>query len=143
MGVPAGMSIVTFGVSDLERSRRFYEALGWERTSSGDATIWWFRTADSYLRLFGYESLADDANLPITSPPPFGGVTLAICVDSEEAVIAAIEQAQKAGARVLKPPQKAEWGGFSGYFADPDHYPWEVAFNPHFPIRTDGRVFIP
>lgn len=143
MAVPARISIVTLGVTDLARSAAFYEALGWERTSSSDDTICWFRTADSYLGLFGYGSLAEDANLPVTPRAPFGGVTLAISVGSEDAVTAALEEAARAGGTILKPAQRAEWGGFSGYFADPDGHPWEVAFNPSFTIGDDGRVFIP
>jgi uncharacterized protein len=145
MTVPARMSIVTLGVKDVERSREFYEALGWEPTSSRvDGVIYWFRTADSYLGLFGYESLAEDANAPAGEPPTWHGFTLAICVDSDEAVISAMEDAAKAGASVLKPAQKAaEFEGFSGYFADPDGYPWEVAFNPNFPVASDGRITIP
>ncbi|MFN2490345.1 MAG: VOC family protein [Actinomycetota bacterium] len=143
MGVPARISIVTLGVQDVRRSSAFYEALGWERTSSGGDEICWFRTADSYLGLFGYGTLAQDAGLPDAPRAPFGGVTLAICVGSEEECTSTIEAAVEAGARVLKAAQRAEWGGFSGYFADPDGHPWEVAFNPYFPLGEDGRVPIP
>ncbi|MEX0762927.1 MAG: VOC family protein [Dehalococcoidia bacterium] len=143
MSVPARMSIVTLGVADLEAAKTFYEALGWEPASSSvPGEITWFRTADSYLGLFDYDSLAKDANLPPTPRAPFGGITLAICVDSEEAVTSAIDDAVRAGATVLKSAERAEWGGVSGYFADPDGHPWEVAFNPNFPITEDGRVFI-
>jgi CRP-like cAMP-binding protein len=141
--VPARLSIVTLGVADLERSQAFYDALGWERTASSQEEICWYRTADSYVGLFAREELARDANLPVEPPAPFGGITLAICVDSEEAVSAAIDAAARAGAEVIKPPVRAEWGGFSGYFADPDGHPWEVAFNPSFPIAADGRISIP
>ncbi|HEX2236225.1 MAG TPA: cyclic nucleotide-binding domain-containing protein [Actinomycetota bacterium] len=142
-GVPARLIIVTLGVSDLGRSQAFYDALGWERTSSSQESICWYRTADSYVGLFAREELARDANLPAEPRAPFGGVTLAICVDSEAAVTAAIEAASRAGAKIVKPPVRAEWGGFSGYFTDPDGHPWEVAFNPNFPIGEDGRVTIP
>lgn len=144
MAVPARLSIVTLGVTDLDRSISFYEALGWERAASSIAgEICWFRLTGSYLGLFGYEALAEDANLPARPRGEFGGITLAINVDSEEAVTAAIEAAATAGATVLKAGTRMEWGGFSGYFADPDGYPWEVAFNPSFPLDAEGRVHIP
>jgi catechol 2,3-dioxygenase-like lactoylglutathione lyase family enzyme len=144
MGVPARVSIVTLGVVDLERSRSFYEALGWELASSSvSGVIYWFPTADTYLGLFGYESLAADAQLPASPRAPFAGFTLAICVESNDAVVSAIEVAANAGGTVLKPAAKAaEFDGFHGYFADPDGYPWEVAYNPNFPIRADGRISI-
>jgi catechol 2,3-dioxygenase-like lactoylglutathione lyase family enzyme len=144
VSIPARISIVTLGVHDLERSERFYQSLGWERVSSSMAgEIAWFRTADSYLGLFGFESLAEDANVAATASGGFGGVTLAICLESEEAVSAAMDDAVAAGATLLKSPERAEWGGFSGYFADPDGHPWELAFNPNFPIDGEGRITIP
>jgi catechol 2,3-dioxygenase-like lactoylglutathione lyase family enzyme len=144
MSIPARLSIVTLGVSDLDRSETFYQSLGWERLSSSQpGEITWFQTADSYLGLFGFESLAEDANLPTTSSRDFGGITLAICLESEEAVSAAMDDAVAAGATLLKQPHRMEWGGFSGYFADPDGYPWELAFNPNFPLDEKGRITIP
>lgn len=144
MTVPARISIVTLGVADLGRSIAFYEALGWERASSSvEGVICWFRTADTYLGLFPYDELAADAELPASEREPFGGVTLAICLESEAACDDAMDAAVRAGATVLKRPHRAEWGGYSGYFADPDGYPWEVAHNPNFPIGDDGRITIP
>ncbi len=93
--------------------------------------------------LFPYEKLAEDASLPVTARPPFGGVTLAINLESEEAVSAAILVAKRAGANIIKEAQRTSWGGFSGYFADLDGYPWEVAYNPYFPIAADGTIRIP
>jgi uncharacterized protein len=142
MSVPARISIVTLGVDDLKRSRAFYEALGWEVAGSAGDEICWFRTAESYLGLFDRESLAKDAALRSEPRAEFGGITLAINVESEEAVTAALETASTSGGRVLKPGTRADWGGFSGYFADPDDHPWEVAFNPNFPIGEDGRITI-
>jgi hypothetical protein len=141
--IPARISIVTLGVADLERSEAFYEALGWERCSSSSDEICWFRTADSYLGLFPYGLLAEDARVAPGTPGAFGGITLAICLESEAAVTAALAEATGHGARILKPAERTDWGGFSGYFADPDGHPWEVAFNPFFSIGSDGRIFIP
>ena len=144
MSVPARTSIVTLGVKDIERSKAFYEALGWELAqSSVDGVIYWFRTAETYLGLFQFESLAEDARLPSGPVPRFPGFTLAICVENDDLVVDAMEEAVRAGATVLKPAQKAaEFDGYHGYFADPDGYPWEVAHNPHFPIGEDGRITI-
>ncbi len=143
MAIPARISILTLGVSDLERSAAFYASLGWERCSSSSDEICWFKTADSYLGLFPYEELAADAEIDAPTQGTFGGVTLAVCVESEELVTQALDQAARLGARILKPAEHMTWGGFSGYFADPDGYPWEVAFNPSFPIGHDGRITIP
>ena len=144
MGIPARISIVTLGVRDLDRSRAFYEALGWELASSSmPEEIVWFRTADSYLGLFGFDALAQDANVEPGSGQGFNGVTLAICMESEHAVSDAFDQARALGATVLKDPVRAEWGGFSGYIADPDGYAWEIAYNPNFPVGEDGRITIP
>jgi uncharacterized protein len=142
MGVPARISIVTLGVDDLKRSRAFYEALGWKVAGSAGDEICWFRTAESYLGLFDRESLAKDAALRSEPKAEFGGITLAINVESEEAVTPALEAAVTAGGRILKPGTMADWGGFSGYFADPDGHPWEVVYNPTFPLGEDGRITI-
>jgi len=144
MAVPARITIVTLGVADLERSKAFYSALGWELTkSSMPDQIMWFRTAGSYVGLFGYEALAEDANLPMAPPAPYRGVTLAINLESEAAVDEAMSDAAEAGADIIKPAVRADWGGYSGYFADPDGYAWEVAHNPNFPVSQDGSSYIP
>ena len=142
MSVPARLSIVTLGVDDLERSKTFYEALGWEVAGSVGDEICWFRAAGSYLGLFGREALATDAGLRSEPRADFGGITLAINVESEEAVTSAFAAAVIAGARILKPATRTDWGGYSGYFADPDGHPWEVAYNPTFPIGEDGHITI-
>jgi uncharacterized protein len=142
VSVPARISIVTLGVDDVARSKAFYEALGWEVAGTVGDEICWFRTADSYLGLFDRESLARDAGLRSEPTAEFGGITLAINVESEAAVDAAFEAAARAGARVLKPAEGTDWGGYSGYFADPDGHPWEIAHNPSFPIDEEGRITI-
>ena len=143
MTIPARISIVTLGVADLERSKAFYSALGWELASSSQDEICWFHTADTNLGLFAFDALAEDAGLPAEPRKGFGGITLAINVESEDAVTVGLDAAVKAGGTIIKPAVKAEWGGFSGYFADPDGYPWEIAHNPFFTIEGTGRVAIP
>jgi catechol 2,3-dioxygenase-like lactoylglutathione lyase family enzyme len=144
MTVPARLSIVTLGVDDLPRSVAFYEALGWERSAaSQEGVIVWFRMVGSVLGLYGSTSLAEDANLPAEPRAPFGGITLAVNVDREAEVQPALDAAQAAGGTILKPATRAEWGGLSGYFADPDGHPWEVAWNPSFGFHVDGTLDLP
>jgi catechol 2,3-dioxygenase-like lactoylglutathione lyase family enzyme len=143
MSVPARINIVTLGVADLPRSRAFYAALGWEACVSSQEGIAWFRTGGSYLGLFPLDDLAADAAVAPGDPSQFDGVTLAINVGSETEVEPALNAAVAAGARLLKPATRADWGGLSGYFADPDGHAWEVAHNPFFPIDADGRITIP
>ena len=140
MPIPARINIVTLGVADLERSARFYAALGWTRSAAGGGEIVWFKTAGTILGLFPYTSLAADAHLPAGPRPPFGGVTLAINLPTAEAVQPALEEAEAAGGTILKPATKADWGGVSGYFADPDGHAWEVAWNPYLPLTDDGTL---
>lgn len=143
MSIPARLGIVTLAVDDLARSVAFYEAIGWERrTASIDGVIAWFGTADSNVGLFPRHHLAEDANLPAEPRAPFGGITLAINVDTPEEVAEHLSFAVACGGTLLKPATVADWGGTSGYFADPDGHPWEIAFNPGFPIDPDGRVRI-
>ena len=143
MTVPARLGIVTLGVADLTRSVAFYEALGWERCSASSEAIAWFRTADTHVGLFPWHELADDALLPAAPRARFGGITLAINVDAAEEVAVALDAAVAAGGSLLKPATVTDWGGTSGYFADPDGHPWEIAHNPFFPIGEDGRLHIP
>jgi predicted lactoylglutathione lyase len=141
MTVPARLNIVTIGVADVARSVRFYEAIGWERCSSSMDEIAWFRTADSYLGIFGWQDLADDAHLDQPTRGTFGGITLAINIESPEAVDAALAEAVAAGGTLLKPGTELPFG-HGGYFADPDGHAWEVCYNPSFPIGPDGRITI-
>jgi predicted lactoylglutathione lyase len=139
--VPARISIVTLGVQDVARSVRFYEALGWERAASSMDEIAWFRTADTVLGLFGWKDLAEDAQLFEPTRGSFGGITLAINVESAEIVDRALEEAVAAGGSLLKPGTDLPFG-YGGYFADPDGHAWEVCWNRDFPIGPDGRITI-
>ncbi|HEY7477084.1 MAG TPA: VOC family protein [Actinomycetota bacterium] len=143
MTVPARLGLVTLGVTDLARSAAFYEALGWERASSSiPGVIQWFQTADANLGLFPLDELAADAGVP-PERGAFPGITLAINVSTPEEVAPALAAAEAAGATAVKPATQADWGGVSGYFADPDGYLWEVAYNPAFPLDEQGRLHIP
>jgi predicted lactoylglutathione lyase len=144
MAISAAVSLVTLGVRDVAASTTFYESLGFAASSAsvpGEVTF--FRTAGGLLGIFGADDLADDAQLPRTAFPDFRGVTLAINVGSRADVDAAIADAEAAGARVLKPAQATEWGGYHAYFADPDGHAWEVAHNPFWPLDDAGLPQLP
>ena len=144
IGMEQRLSLVTLGVTDLDRSRRFYEdGLGWRASEVGASTgeVVFFQLGGIALALWGREALAADAGLP--SPGPggsFSGVALAHNVRSREEVDAVLARARAAGGRVLRPGGAASWGGYTGYFADPDGHLWEVAWNPHFTLREDGSL---
>ncbi|MFD1647346.1 VOC family protein [Haloarchaeobius litoreus] len=127
------ISMVTLGVEDLDRATEFYrDGLGLsERESEGD--IAFFETASTWLALYPREELADDATVSAEGSG-FRGFSLAHNVDSEDRVDAVLAEAEDAGAEIVKPAQEVFWGGYSGYFADPDGFLWEVAWNPDFPL---------
>lgn len=133
------LSMVTLGVADLERSRHFYEALGWKRGDDGNTPIVFFQLNGFILGLWSRTALADEAGLAL-SERGFGGIALAYNVRSKEEVDKVLAEAERAGARLLRAADDTFWGGYSGYFADPDGHPWEVAWNPYWPIADDGSV---
>jgi uncharacterized protein len=133
------LSLVTLGVADLARSRRFYEeGLGWRRGNEHEEVVF-YQLGGSILALFARNSLAADAGL---SPEGqgFGGIALAYNTRTREEVDQVLAEAEAAGATILKPAHEAFWGGYSGYFADPDGHSWEVAWNPGWTVESDGSV---
>jgi catechol 2,3-dioxygenase-like lactoylglutathione lyase family enzyme len=133
------LSVVTLGVADLERARRFYEdGLGWRRGNT-HAEVVFFQVGGAVLALFGRDALAADAGLRAAGSG-FGGIALAYNARSREEVDRVLAEAKAAGATILKPAQDAFWGGYSGYFADPDGHPWEIAWNPDWTLLEDGSV---
>ncbi|MBV9469155.1 MAG: VOC family protein [Abitibacteriaceae bacterium] len=129
------ISLITLGVTDLARSTAFYrDGLG--LPTEGDYEgVTFFKLRGTWLSLYPRVALAADAGVPADGEVPaaggaFPGFALAHNVSSKAAVDATLQQAQSAGARLVKLAQDAEWGGYSGYFADPDGYLWEVAWNP-------------
>lgn len=136
------VSVVTLGVADLERARRFYErGLGWTPSFANEEVVF-FQAGPLVLSLFPLPALAADAGLTSGSPG-IGGVALAHNVRDPREVGSVLAEAAAAGGTILKPARKASWGGYSGYFADPDGHPWEVAFNPGWALDEDGRVRLP
>ena len=132
------LSVITLGVTDLKQSRAFYEKLGWKVATEEQAdSIVAFNLQSFVLALYPFKGFSEELGLSVTRtwPPSF---TLAYNVDSEERVNQVIQEAEQIGASILKRPQKVFWGGYSGYFADPDGYSWEVAFNPFAKLGEDG-----
>ena len=112
--------ILTLGVRDLDRSIAFYSGLGWEMRGQREQGIVWFRTSGSWVGLFAAHELAADAGLVVTPDQEFRGSTYAINLRTEADVDAALDEVAALGARIVKAPTRADWGGYSGYFADPD-----------------------
>ncbi|MBI2719874.1 MAG: VOC family protein [Rhizobiales bacterium] len=137
------INFVTLGVADVGRARAFYERLGLKASSASNPQVAFFDINGVVLGLFGYASLAEDAGLEAGEPPAFRGMSLAWNAASEAEADAIMAQAETAGARIVKPAQKVFWGGYSGYFADPDGHLWEVAYNPYFPFDAMGRLVLP
>jgi catechol 2,3-dioxygenase-like lactoylglutathione lyase family enzyme len=136
------ISLVTLGITDLARSRKFYESLGWKASPASQGDVVFFKGRGVVLALYPRHALAEDATVP-NDGHGFRGITLAHNVRAKEEVAAALQEAERAGGRVVKPAQDVFWGGHSGYFADPDGHLWEVAWNPHFPLDAAGEVTLP
>lgn len=137
------ISLITLGVRDLERSLKFYrDGLGFPTTWGVDRGVIFFKTSGTCLALYPYDSLAADAHVTPGARSNFTGITIAHNVPIKEDVDRLLAEAEAAGAKIEKPAQAAEWGGYSGYFSDPDGYLWEVAYGA-FPFRPDGSLDIP
>lgn len=136
------VSIITLGVEDVDRSTDFYEKLGWVRSSVSEKAITFIQLKGIVLGLFSRSALADDAGVEDRSKG-FSGVTLAHNLSSEAGVDAVYKFALSCGATAVKTPQKVFWGGYSGYFADPDGHLWEVAYNPFFAMNENGHLVLP
>lgn len=137
------ITLITLGVGDMKVSRAFYERLGFVASPAGNDDVTFFNANGLVLGLFGYHSLAEDAHVKAGPIPEFRGVSLAWNADSEASVDQILIHAKSCGARIVKPAQKVFWGGYSGYFADPDGHLWEVAYNPFFPLDAAGRIVLP
>ncbi|GEO99066.1 VOC family protein [Methylobacterium haplocladii] len=136
------LTLVTLGTTDLPRAIRFYEALGWTRSLQGSDGVAFFQVGGMVLSLFPRESLAADAGVPAEGSG-FRGFSLAYNTASREETDAVLAQAVEAGATLVKPAHDVFWGGYSGYFADPDGTLWEVAWNPSFSLLPDGSMVLP
>jgi catechol 2,3-dioxygenase-like lactoylglutathione lyase family enzyme len=132
------VNLVTLGVADLARARRFYEALDWSTGAGADDDVVFFQTGEMVLALWDRGALAADSS--VEDNGGWGGVTLAVNFGSTAEVDEAMEVARAAGAKIGREPAETFWGGYSGVFLDPDGHPWEVAHNPHWTVTEDGGV---
>jgi len=133
------LHLVTLGVKDFKRSYEFYtKALGW-KPSTGQDDIAFFQMSGVVFAIYPREKLAEDA-LVAPEGSGFSGITLAYNARSESEVDEIISDLRTKGVKIMKDPQKVFWGGYSSYFADPDGYCWEVAYNPLFPLDENGNL---
>ena len=135
------VSLITLGVADVPRARRFYEALGW-RGQEVEETVF-FQAGGMVLVLWSEAKLAADAGVPAAEERAFRGLSLAQNVRSRAEVDAVVAAAEQAGARVTQRPAETFYGGYAGYFLDPDGHAWEIAHNPGFPLADDGSITVP
>ncbi len=136
------VTLITLGVADLARARDFYTRWGWVPHPSSQAGVSFYQMNGAALALFGMDDLAKDQGRPGAALGT-GAVTLAQnCADDGE-TDAVFQSALDAGATCLKSPEKVFWGGYSGYFADPDGHVWEIATNPFWPLDADGGLTLP
>jgi catechol 2,3-dioxygenase-like lactoylglutathione lyase family enzyme len=132
------VSVITLGVDDLQRARRFYEALGWRSNTPAELEVVFFQAGSMVFALWSRVSNAEDSGVELGSG--YGGVTLAYNVGSPTEVDETIAQARGAGAVISREPGETFWGGYSGVFLDPDGHPWEIAHNPGWTLGADGSV---
>jgi predicted lactoylglutathione lyase len=132
------VTVVTLGVRDLTRARRFYEALGWKTGAGPDDDVVFFQAGDMVVSLWDRGKLASDSR--VEDGGGWGGVTLALNLGSPAEVDEVTEEARAAGATIGREPEETFWGGYSSIFIDPDGHPWEIAHNPRWPLTPDGGV---
>lgn len=138
---PQRVTLITLGVDDLVRAKTFYAALGWVPTQEQEGVAF-YQINGMVFGLFGRAELARDQGRP-GAVLGTGAMTLAQNFTDREAVDAAYAQALAAGATALKAPEEVFWGGYSGYYADPDGHVWELAHNPFWPLNDDGSLTLP
>jgi len=131
-------------VRDISRSTAFYRALGWPLSEASVAgEVCFFKTRGAILALWGHDALAADAGVASEPAPAYRGTGLAINLESPAAVDELLRRAESAGGRITRAAEKTDWGGYNGYFADPDGHLWEVAHNPFWPLGPDGLPELP
>jgi len=139
---PQRITLVTLGVADMARSRAFYAAFGWQMHPESQEAVTFYQANGFAFGLFGLDDLAKDQGRPGLTLGT-GATTLAQNFATEAEVDAAYAMALAAGATPLKSPEKVFWGGYSGYYADPDGHVWELAMNPFWPLEEDGSLRLP
>lgn len=141
-GMEQRVSLITLGVSDLERARDFYERLGWTTGAEPGDDVLFFQAGGLVVALWGRAELAEDSAVADDSGG-WGGITLAHNVRSPAEVDAVLDEAAAAGGTIERAGAETFWGGYSGVFADPDGHRWEIAHNPHWQLREDGSIVLP
>ena len=136
------ISIVTLGTDDLPRAVAFWEAMGWPRRAKAFDAIAMFQCGPLAFAIYPFDKLAEDCGMTDRGPG-FGGFTIAHNMASKAEVDALLAVAVANGATLQKPAHEAFWGGYSGYFRDPDGHPWEVAYNPFVPLGPNGEMLLP
>ncbi|MPY76382.1 MAG: VOC family protein [Alphaproteobacteria bacterium] len=136
------MTLITLGVKDLSHSVAFYERLGWERSVRKAEGVAFFQAGGIVLSLYPRDALAKDADMP-PEGSGFSGFSLAYNTRTRDEVDAVLAEAVPAGGTLVKPAYEIFWGGYVGFFADPDGFLWEVAWNPMFPLTEDGAIVLP
>jgi predicted lactoylglutathione lyase len=135
------LSLVTLGISDLDRARKFYESLGWKSGAKEADDVVFFQAGGIVVSLWDRAKLAEDS--VVTDSGGWGGVALAYNTTSPEEVDRVIDEARAAGATIGREPGETFYGGYSGIFIDPDGHPWEVAHNPRWTVTEDGATLLP
>jgi uncharacterized protein len=135
------VSLITLGVANLRRSRNFYEHLGWRGRQVEDTVF--FQAGGQAVVLWSRDKVAADAGIEDDGTSRFGGIVLAHNVASRDEVDRIIRDAASAGAAVTKAPRETFYGGYAGFFRDPDGHVWEVAHNPGFSLGADGALTLP
>jgi len=136
------ISLVTLGVTNIATARAFYERLGWTASSASMDEVVFFDMGGWVFGLYGQSNLSNDSGMTDKTPQP-GGITLAYNTRSHDEVDHFMGVVEKAGATILKSPVEMPWGGYVGYFADPDGHPWEISWVPQFPVLENGSIEIP
>lgn len=132
--------LITLGVKEMAVSRAYYEAMGWVLSPISMDEVSFYQSGPQVLGLYLQTALDHDTGLSGAKP---GGMTLAVNVESREAVDALFAQAQAAGATVLKAPHEMPWGGYTGYVADPDGHPWEFSYVAQLVPDATGALTLP
>ncbi|MEN8723347.1 MAG: VOC family protein [Alphaproteobacteria bacterium] len=134
------ISVVTLGVTDMKRSISFYESMCWEKSAGDGEAVAFFQMPGLVFGLYGMADLAEDAGQARNETPGFGGMAVAHNVASKAEVDRILAKAVTCGAVITRAAEDQFWGGYSGYFADPDGHAWEIAWNPHWQITADGQT---
>ena len=135
----ARVSIISLGVDDLKAATEFYTALGWQKSAMSQDQISFMKGSNIVLGLYGREALANDAGVENTAKG-FSGITLALNMQSRDAVDKFALRVEQNGGKIIKQPQEVFWGGYSGYFTDLDGHLWEIAHNPFAGFDAQGNL---